>query len=340
MKVELSSIVLALLLSGCAFIAGPETNTSPEGQTPVRLLFVESLRDEASLKGEGFKESAGTSTPAAALTRPSAVYADAFRVYVTDSYIYKPTSSTTSGARIFIFDRGSRSVNILDSSGNVRLLSPAGIAVDATNVIFVSDSQQGRVFGFDINGNPLVEIGKSGDLASPAGLAVDRQRNRLYVADQGAHRIKVYNSLGLFMYDIESRGDAKGMQSPVALCTDRDGKFYVLDGRQRSVLVYGPDGTHLREFKVFDPAGMSVRPRGIAVDSDGNVYITDVLNNRILIFGSNGMFRQAWGRAGTLFGDFWTPAGIFIDDRDYVYVADQTNGRVQVFQYVKQQLNP
>lgn len=333
MKPAIAFLILAVLLPGCAFIAGPETTVMPEAGGRIKLLFVESLRDEASLRGEGFKESVPALSPDSALMRPAAVYADAFRVFVVDAYIHKPTAATTSGARIFIFDKAGRSVNIIDSSGGLRLLSPEGIAVDAANVIFVSDSQQGRVFGLDLKGNPLTEIGKSGEFASPAGLAVDRQRGRLYVADPGSRRIRVYNTLGVFMFDIESRGDAKGTGSVVALCLDKNGDLYALDGRQRVVRVFTPDGTHLRDFEIVDPSGISMRPKGIAVDSDGNIYISDMLNNRILIFGGDGRFLQSWGRTGTLFGDFWMPAGIFIDDRDYIYVADQTNRRVQVFQY-------
>ncbi len=335
MKPQVASIILAVLLPGCAFIAGPETTVPPEAGGRIKLVFVESLRDEASLRGEGFKESVPALSPDSALVRPAAVYADAFRVFVVDAYIHKPSAATTSGARIFIFDRASRSLKILDSSGGLMLLSPAGISVDAANVIFVSDSQQARVFGLDLKGNPLIEIGKSGELASPAGLAVDRQRGRLYVVDPGSHRIRVYNSLGVFMFDIESRGDAKGTGPVVALCLDKNGDLYALDARQRIVRVYTPDGTHLREFEIVDPSGVSMRPKGIAVDSDGNVYISDMLNNRILIFGGDGQFLHSWGRTGTLFGDFWMPAGIFIDDRDYIYVADQINGRVQVFQYLR-----
>ncbi len=97
------------------------------------------------------------------------------------------------------------------------------------------------------------------------------------------------------------------------------------------------DGVFLRKFSLKNASrpGMSVKPKCIAVDSGGHVYVVDAVNNNILIFNNDGTFANAWGRTGSLLGDFWTPTGIFIDDRDYIYIADQTNGRVQVFEYVK-----
>lgn len=214
-------------------------------------------------------------------------------------------------------------------------LAPSGIAVDATGVIFVSDSQQGRVFGYDRNGRLLIEIGRAGDFSSPSGLAVDNVGNRLYVADSHARLIKVYTNTGTWLTDISGLA-ITGFKSLSAVALDRGGNLYVLDGRGLRVSLYGQDGKFLRDFNVTgDAPGLSVRPKGIAVDSGGHIYITDTVNNNVLIFDQGGKLIQTWGRTGRLTGDFWTPAGIYIDDRDYIYIADQTNGRVQVFQYVR-----
>lgn len=160
-------LIAIVLLPACAFIAGRESPAPTDEVWPSNLIFVESLRNEASLSREGMKEAQDAPSPADSLIRPVAVYADDFRVYVADSYLH-----VQSGARIFVFDRGNRKVSILDNREKVKLLSPTGIAVDPANIIFVSDAQQGRVLGYYLKGNPIIELGKAGDLASPSGLAM------------------------------------------------------------------------------------------------------------------------------------------------------------------------
>lgn len=340
MKHTVGIFIAFLMVTGCAVIAGRDEAPSPTGGPELRLLFVETLRNEASLRGESLRELANATDPATTLQRPNSVFADAFRVYVTDTYLYKPTGpSTVTSARVFLFDRGERTVRVLDSTKDVRLLAPSGIAVDATGVIFVSDSQQGRVFGYDRNGRLLIEIGRAGDFSSPSGLAVDSFRNRLYVADSHAQQVKVYTIMGNRLLDLDISGSGsqpQGFKFPTAITLDRGGNLYVLDGRGLRVAVYDPDGKFVRAFGISGGVpGISVRPKGIAADSAGRVYVTDSVNNNVLIFNVDGTLLRTWGRTGALIGDFLTPAGIFIDDHDYIYIADQTNGRVQVFQYIR-----
>lgn len=336
MKQAVGIFIAFLMVTGCAFIAGRDESPSPAGGPELRLLFVETLRNEASLRGESLRELANATDPVTTLQRPNSVFADAFRVYVTDTYPYKPAGpGAVTSARVFVFDRGERTVRVLDSTKDVRLLAPSSIAVDATGVIFVSDSQQGRVFGYDRNGRLLIEIGRAGDFSSPSGLAVDNVRNRLYVADSHARQVKVYTTTGNWLTDMSGSGTT-GFKSLSAVTLDRGGNLYVLDGRGLRVSLYGQDGKFLRDFNITeDTPGLSVRPKGIAVDSSGHVYITDSVNNNVLIFDQGGKLIQTWGRTGRLAGDFWAPAGIYIDDHDNIYIADQTNGRVQVFQYLR-----
>jgi len=330
-----------LALSGCAVIAGSEDGGTPAGPG-LKLTFVETLRNEKSLRGEAFREvSPGATDPATSLQRPDSVFADRFRVYVAD----------TAPARIFIFDRGDRKVVILNGAGSsldeVKLIAPAGIVVDSVGTIFVSDSQQGRVIGFDRNGKMLWLLGSAsaiatkqglGDLATPVGMAVDNRQNRIYVADKHAHLVKVYSNMGIHLFDIGGAGKAgEDFKFPEDVALDRAGNVRVLDSQRLRVFTFTPDGVFVGSFSLKQALmpGMSVKPKGLAVDSDGHVYVTDMVNNNVLIFNPDGTLLSTWGRTGSLAGDFWTPAGIFIDSSDTVYIADQTNGRVQVFQYEK-----
>lgn len=327
-----------LLVSGCSLILGKDDGSSQQG---ISLRFVETLRNEASLRGEGMKELALNTDGATTLQQPNSVFADAFRVYVTD----------TAPARVFVFDRGERTVTILDHSptaeDDVSLIAPRGVAVDAAGTLWVSDAQQGRVFGYTKNGKSLYVIGKFGELAMPAGLAADHQRGRLYVADASAQQVKVFNLTGERLYEggrafggrFFEIGDTgkpeEDFRFPGAICLDRGGDLYVLDTIRKRVHLYDADAKFVRFFSLSGGvSGGAIKPTGIAVDSNRHLYVTDAISNNVLIFDQEGRLMLTWGMTGGLHGEFRSPAGIFIDERDSIYIADQANGRVQVFQYL------
>ena len=329
MKRAILIFVCACLVAtlGCSAIIGKEDTLTYQG---LSMRFVETLRNEASLRGESLKERATNTNRATTLQQPNGVFADAFRVYVTDA---------SPSPRVFVFDRGLSKVNILDSvlPREVKLVAPGGITVDAGQTIWVSDSAQGRVFGYDPNGKLLFIIGQMGELSYPVGLARDIRNNRLYVADAHAHRVKVFSTNGTRLFEIGAGTTREEeFKFPGAIALDREGNLYVLDTLSRRIQVYDGSGKFLKGFGLAGSVpGLAVKPSGIAVDSDGHLYVTDAASNNVLIFDRNGMFLFTWGATGGLIGEFWTPAGIFIDDRDYIYIADRTNGRVQTFQYIK-----
>jgi sugar lactone lactonase YvrE len=331
--------VSAILSGGCAFIAG-EKEGEPSGD---RLTFnyIETLRNQDSLRGESYRELSNGAHPAVSLQRPGSVYADQFRVYVVDN---------TTPPRLFVFDRGERTATILNitspPSAEGNLLAPSGIVLAAGTTLFVSDAQLGRVFGYDLKGALVMVLGRGqvlsphaglGDLLSPSGLAVDDKRNRLYVSDMHAQQVKVFDPMGRHLFDIGNTGrpDAD-FKFPAALCLDRSGNVYVVDSLRLGVFIFAPDGEFLRSFslKRLLP-GHSIKPKGIAVDSEGHVYVVDAVNNNVLVLEPDGRLIMTWGRTGSTRGEFWIPTGIFIDAYDRIYIADQMNGRVQSYQYTR-----
>jgi len=325
--------LVSLTMGGCAILAGTDDGQGLSAGPQMR--FVETLRNQESLNGEGWRQSIILSSPTiSSLQRPNSVFADDFKVYVTDR--------TGPSARVFVFDRGARTVTILDTAKGVNLLNPSGIVVDAAGIIFVADAQQGKVFGydlrFDLQGkilNPFT-IGNKGELQFPMGLAVDKKRNKLYVADAHAHLVKVFDNMGMFLYDVGTSSGPGELKQPVAVALDKAGIVYVLDARRKRVAVYDGDGRYLRSFGLTNDAPAApLKPLGLAVDAEGRVLVTDEASSTVLIYDNKGTLVLTWGKTGRLVGDFWLPAGIFIDDRNMIYIADQMNSRVQEFQYIQ-----
>ena len=321
---------------GCAVIAGDRDSLvqGPDGQQ-FRLSYVETLRNQSSVRNENWREldPAKRAQPTVvSLDRPVSVAADAFRVYVAEAGAHP---------RIVVLDRGDRTATVLAvpvPPAEGKLLQPSGIAVDANGIIFVSDSQQGRVFSYDRSGSLFISLGRYGDLSYPAGIALDKQRNRLYIADSHAHLVRVVSTMGDRLLDIGgSAAESKDIRNPIGVALDRSGNCFILDSRSKRVLVYDPDGVSLYSFPLSsrgEPADQ-VKPKAIAVDSDGHIYIADAVNNTILIYDRDGNHLGKWGKTGSLRGDLWSPVGIFIDERDTLYIADQMNNRIQVYQYTK-----
>lgn len=329
-------MLIAIILTGavgCEVILGRDVDDLSSGgmADAFRLRYVETLRNEASLVSEGYSIAGIRSLPTSSILQPSAVAADATRVYVTN----RPPLS-----RLAIFDRTARSLTIISSPTPTALgeifLDLASVAVAASGEIFVADVQQGKVFGLDREGNLLLTIGKTGSVVYPAAIAVDSVRQHVYVADKHAHAVRIFTTRGDWVRDITVTGESKRLGAPTGIALAGDGSCIVLDERYRRVHVYGPEGELLHTFRIAtDVPGETTEPSGIAVDSDGHIYISDVFNNTILIFGRNGEYLRRLGRTGDQIDQFWSPGALFIDSRDVLYAADRMNGRIQVFQYEK-----
>jgi sugar lactone lactonase YvrE len=250
------------------------------------------------------------------------------RIYVSD----------TAARRVFAIDPEAKKVTFVGEHDTARLTKPIGVAVDDEGRVFVADATLNRIFGYAPDGSVVLAIGHEGELKSPSGLAIDRARKLLYVADAVLHQVRCYSTVdGEFVRSIGKRGEEKGeFNFPTNLFVDTDGRLYVADTMNFRVQTFDQDGKVLSAFGTQgDTPGTFNRPKGVAVDSEGHIYIADTSFNNFQIFDGDGKLLLFVGAAGRNPGEFFLPAGLFIDSRDRIYVADQGNSRVQVFQYLR-----
>jgi hypothetical protein len=115
----------------------------------------------------------------------------------------KPFGVTTdSRGRIFVADGGLRVIFVIDpaarttgrieGSSRAPILLPVGLAIDSQDRLFVSDAQLHSITCFGPEGEEVARFGAE-SLGRPGGIAVDRKRNRLYVADAKEGRIAVFD---------------------------------------------------------------------------------------------------------------------------------------------------
>ena len=270
-----------------------------------------------------------TQQPVDRLMKPYGVAAaNDGRVFVTD----------TAARRVFVFDAEARSVSFIGESGQGKISKPVGVALDDNGTAFVADATLKRVFGYARDGRLLLAIGREGELQNPSGLAIDRKRQQLYVADAKRHEVLCYSSAdGSFIRAIGKRGVESGeFNFPTNLAVDRQGRLYVTDTLNFRVQIFDAFGAFIKSIgRQGDGPGLLNRAKGVGVDGEGHIYVADTSFNNFQIFDGDGNILLFVGATGSKAGEFLLPAGLFVDDNDRIYVADQGNARVQVFERVR-----
>jgi YD repeat-containing protein len=120
----------------------------------------------------------------------------------------------------------------LSGTGNGELSQPDDVAFSGSNM-FVSDGNNGRVEEYNEKAEFVRTIGGpgsgSGQLKSPAGLAVDGAGN-LYVADTGNSRVDKFSPTGTPLTSFGVKGSGYGQfEEPESVAVAATGALYVTD---------------------------------------------------------------------------------------------------------------
>ncbi|MDQ7005851.1 MAG: hypothetical protein Q9Q40_01315 [Acidobacteriota bacterium] len=306
----LAALVLAALLGGCTFEAGP-TFEPADGEALVWPAPPEKAR--LAWAGEYRPGERG-------YRRPHGL-------------------GTGSDGRLCIADPGAGVVWVHGPEGKVRhvgsgkLNTPVDCAFVGSDLLVVSDSMAGRLVAFDVRGR-VAWRSAEGALARPAGLAVDTERQRIVVCDVTRHALALVDYAGAVTASLGGRGAEEGrFNFPTDVAIGPWGRLYVVDAMNFRIQVLDAEGKSRQVFGVAgDGPGTFHRPRGVAVDRLGRIYVSDALFDVIQIFDGQGRLLMALGQRGHGAGEFWMPAGVTVEEGRRLLVADAYNRRVQVFQ--------
>ncbi|HUO05603.1 MAG TPA: hypothetical protein VMU16_10450 [Candidatus Binataceae bacterium] len=222
------------------------------------------------------------------------------------------TATATCGASaIYVADTNNQSVNVFPSgsSGNIPptatisggltgLSFPAGVAVDTTGNVYVTNGATagaGTVTIYPANrwGNiqPTTTInGGLTNLNLPQGIALDTAGN-IYVVNNGNNTVTVYAPLGSLPAPnanvapiLTISGGNTGLNNPAGIAVDPSGYIYVTNfvAGVSSLTIFPPMGSPGNTYPNQTPVvaigapitGLN-NPQGIALDSSQNIYVAN-----------------------------------------------------------------
>lgn len=253
------------------------------------------------------------------------------------------------GRRLYIADNNLKRVLLADFDRKELTMVAAdepssgafNVALDAQENVYFSDGPARLVRVVKRDGTPLRVIG-SADLERPTGLALDRERKRLYVADSASkdsvnHRVVVFDLEGNKVGVIGTKGNQPGeFYFPVYLALDEQQNLYVGDSMNFRVQVFNPDGQFIRMFgQNGDGPGTFNKLKGLAFDGFGNLYAVDGGHSNVQIFNKRFQPLTFFGGYARKLEYFDIPSAIAIDRKtNRIYVANEFLARVNVYELI------
>ena len=239
--------------------------------------------------------------------------------------------------RMKVFDSNHR---LLQSFGNTgpeesRVNAPLGVAISSNNTLFVAAGH--RVKKFTLEGQFIASVGSRGSrqlqFYTPLAIAYNHTNNRVYVCDNGNHRITILNYNLTFHGSFGSRGSEDGKFTlPMGIYVNRAGNVLVADYSNNRVQIFDANGCHLSSITHTGAGERLKGPVSVAVGPDDWVYVVEQRCPRVSVFDENGEYIKSFGEGGDKDGEFKDPFAVAVRDDGYVFVSDTYNNRVQIFQ--------
>jgi uncharacterized protein (TIGR03437 family) len=261
----------------------------------------------------------GSAATGAQLNSPQGLAVDAGgNLYIADTQNARVRKVTAGGTISTVAGNGTPGFGGDNGTATAAQLNiPVGLAVDASNNLYIADFTNNRIRKVTPGGTISTVAGNgvpgySGDngaplsarLSTPTGVAVDSSGN-LYIADTGNNAVRMVsngviatvagNGLAGFSGDNGLAVSAM-VASPASVAVDNSGNLYIADGSSRVRKVYSSGfivtiaGTGAIGYSGDGgsaPFGELNGPVSLALLPNGNLYVADTGNNavRYLTFG-------------------------------------------------------
>ena len=220
------------------------------------------------------------------------------------------------GKKVMMFDKDGKKVRTITHK---KFLHLAGVAVDKSDNIYVSDYGSSSLFKFSKEGKLMKVAGRKGtqpvEVTNPSLIKVIN--DKLYVCDRGNHRVQILNTELEYMNSFGCYGNGDGhFNIPNDIAQDGVGNLFVADVSNNRVQIFDCKGKFL---STFSKKGASSKPldcpASICIGSDQLIYISDNKNKCVSVFETSGEFV-------TSFDQFSCPVGIVTDVDGFLYISN------------------
>jgi DNA-binding beta-propeller fold protein YncE len=255
---------------------------------------------------------------------------------------------------VYMAEGSEPDVNVYDKNGNfitsygtnavhfVNFTYPGHVAVNPVNEnVYVVDQWAGDIDIINPKTQSLVSTFGSGQLIQPRGIAFDSSGN-FWVADQGHHRIVIYN---------QKNAIVKTIAPPGGVSTSFEFRGLAIDTSHNVAYVVNNQGCRIQEFNASASSGQygaymsqfgscgtgngqfEDGGRDITVDGSHNIWVGDLGNFRVQVFSPSGafLFAEPAPPSPPPTGGFNGPRGAAFDSSGDLFVTDTYNERVEKF---------
>jgi len=222
---------------------------------------------------------------------------------------------------------------IREDYNGLKLSYPSKLFFDSVKKeIYITDSGRSRILVYTYDFYPLLSVGKSNSIKTPAGMAVDPE-GRLFVAQSSGlkekrARITVLNPSLRWNKDFFFEGfENADSFHPINIAINKAGKFYVAGVSFHGVVVLNEDGTFDHLMNPLDRLGKGEEQKAticdVEIDSSGRIYLLSEDMGRIYVYDDKENFLFKFGKKGGGSGKLSRPRGMAIDKHNkIIYVID------------------
>ena len=161
-------------------------------------------------------------------------------------------------------------------------------------------------------------------------IAIDKNRNVLYVPSNRTHKIQSYDTTGKFLFDFGVDETDGKLDKIKGLWVDGAGKIFVVSSGNNQVFVFDSQGSFLFKFKTETYA------MDVVSNSLGDIYVSinDLSNAKIMVYDSEGKYKYSLKKIPISDDkkiEFGAPVWLSITSDDHLLVADALSQRIYVF---------
>ena len=269
-----------------------------------------------------------------------------------ENWTYKEATAVAVDEKdnVYVFNRGTHPMVVLDPDGNVLRTwgdgifgNPHGVTIGPDAMVYCVDNGDHTVRKFTPDGKLLLTLGEANKPSPamggipfnlPTHSAVDPRDGGLYVADGYANaRVHKFSPDGKHLFSWGESGTGPGQFNIVHnIVVDKDGWVYIADRENHRIQVFDPNGKYETQWVNLSRAAcicidMKDEPLiyvGEYFCGIGSNRIGTNLGPRVTIMDLKGnilsqLSDQSYGDEP---GRFYSPHGIAVDSKGDIYVAE------------------